>query len=165
MKSSFAFAAACALLTATPAYAKPATAPPDEIAIRAARSAFNVAIAKGDLAAIGSVLADYAQIMTGAQSLVYSGRDGGLRLWKEDLAAPSRGIYVRTPATIELSPVGPMAFEIGHWKGVDNKLPNAWASGVYSAKWRKTNGKWLIESEIYMTIACAGKYCRNPRQE
>ena len=135
----------------------------DETAIRAAREAFNAAIAKGDLDTIASVLADNVQIVTGAESLVFSGKAAELRLFTEDLAAPSRGIYVRTPDKIELSPVAPMAFESGHWKGVDSKSQAAWAAGIYSAKWRRIGGKWLIESETYMTTACAGKYCPSAR--
>jgi len=148
---------ALALLAAAPAAA---TA---EQQIRAQRSAFNRAIAKGDLGAIGSVLADKAQIVTGADSLVFSGRAGELKLWSEDLAAPSRGIYVRTPERIEISPVAPMAMETGHWRGVDTKSARDWSSGIYSAKWRRIGGHWLIESETYMTTACAGKYCPHAR--
>jgi ketosteroid isomerase-like protein len=131
--------------------------------IRAQRAAFNRAIAKGDLAAIGAVLADNAQIVTGADSLVFNGKADELRLWREDLAAPSRGIYVRTPDRIELSPVAPMAMETGHYKGVDTKSDKDWSSGTYFAKWRRIAGKWLIESETYMTTACGGKYCPKQR--
>ena len=109
------------------------------------------------------MLADKAQIVTGADSLVFSGRAGELKLWSEDLAAPSRGIYVRTPERIEISPVAPMAMETGHWRGVDTKSARDWSSGIYSAKWRRIGGHWLIESETYMTTACAGKYCPHAR--
>jgi ketosteroid isomerase-like protein len=127
--------------------------------IRAQRAAFNRAIAKGDLAAIGAVLADNAQIITGADSLVFNGKADELRLWREDLAAPSRGIYVRTPDRIALSPVAPTAMETGHYKGVDTKSAKDWSSGTYFAKWRRIDGQWLIESETYMTAACGGIYC------
>jgi ketosteroid isomerase-like protein/quercetin dioxygenase-like cupin family protein len=137
----------------------------DEAAIRAQRTAFNAAIARGDLDAIGAALADNAQIVTGAESLVFSGRAGELKLWAEDLAAPSRGIYVRTPDRIVLSPVGPMAMESGHWRGVDSKSAKDWASGDYAAKWRRIGGRWLIESETYMTTACGGSYCPKARSE
>jgi ketosteroid isomerase-like protein len=131
--------------------------------IRAQRAAFNTAIARGDLAAIGAVLADDAQIVTGADSHVFNGRDGELKLWREDLAAPSRGIYVRTPDRIELSPVGPMAMETGHWRGVDTKSAKDWSSGTYFAKWRRIGGTWKVESETYMTTACGGSYCPKKR--
>jgi ketosteroid isomerase-like protein len=131
--------------------------------IRAQRAAFNRAIAKGDLDAIGAVLADKAQIVTGADSLVFSGKAGELNLWREDLAAPSRGIYLRSPDRISVSPVAPMAMETGHYKGVDSKSAKDWSSGVYSAKWRRIGGKWLVESETYMTTACGGSYCPTTR--
>lgn len=162
MNRSTGLAAAAALCAAGAVFAAPSSSA-DEAAIRAQRAAFNAAIARGDLAAIGSVLADNAQIVTGADSLVYSGRAGELRLWSEDLAAPSRGIYVRTPDRIELSPVAPMAMESGHWRGVDTKSAGDWSSGTYFAKWRRTAGKWLIESETYMTTACGGRYCPKAR--
>ena len=130
-----------------------------ETQIRAPRAAFNRAIAKGDLAAIGAVLADKALIVTGANSLVFNGKSDELRLWREDLAAPSRGIYVRIPDRIQLSPVAPMALESGHYRGVDTRSAKDWSSGTYFAKWRRIAGTWKIESETYMTTACGGKYC------
>ena len=131
--------------------------------IRAQRAAFNRAIAHGDLDAIGAFLADKAQIVTGTDSLIFNGKADELRLWSEDLRAPSRGIYVRTPDRIELSPVAPMAMESGHYRGVDTKSAKDWSSGTYFAKWRRIGGKWLIESETYMTTACGGSYCPNAR--
>jgi len=140
-----------------------ARAPTAERQIRAQRAAFNDAIAKGNLDAIAAVLADNVQIVTGAESLVFSGKSGELKLWSEDLRAPSRAVYVRTPERIHLSPVAPMAMETGHWRGVDTKSTKDWAAGDYVAKWRRINGKWLIESETYMTTSCGGKYC--PKQK
>jgi ketosteroid isomerase-like protein len=152
--------AAALLAVAAPHWAGAARA---EHQIRAQRAAFNRAIAKGDLAAIGAVLSDNAQIVTGAESLVFNGRSGELKLWSEDLQAPSRGIYVRTPDRITLSPVAAMAMESGHWRGVDTKSAKAWASGLYFAKWRRFGRTWKIESETYMTTACGGKYCPKSR--
>ena len=154
-------ALAVALLPALVGAALPAWPGADQAdrQIRAQRSAFNHAIAKGDLAAIGAVLADNAQIVTGADSLIFNGKADELRLWTEDLAAPSRGIYVRTPDRITLSPIAPMAMESGQWRGVDSKSTNAWASGIYFAKWRRFGPTWKVESETYMTTACAGHLC------
>jgi ketosteroid isomerase-like protein len=131
--------------------------------IRAQRTVFNRAIAHGDLKAIGAVLADKALIVTGADSLVFNGKADELRLWSEDLAATSRGIYVRTPDRITLSPVAPMAMESGHYKGVDTKSAKDWSSGIYFAKWSRIGGQWLIESETYMTTACGGSSCPKKR--
>ena len=152
-----------ALLVEVKGAPQPAGPSPDETAIRAAREAFNAAIAKGDLAAIGAVLADNAQIVTGAESLVFNGKSGELKLWTADLHAPSRGIYVRTPDRITLSPVAPMAMENGHWRGVDTKSAKDWAAGLYFAKWRRFDGMWKVESETYMTTDCGGSYCPTKR--
>jgi ketosteroid isomerase-like protein len=139
--------------------AQSSTASADESAIRAAREAFNAAIAKGDSGGIAAALADNAQLVTGGASLLYSGKAAQIATWADDLKAPSRAIYVRTPERIDVSPVAAMAMESGQWKGVDNKSPGDWASGIYSAKWRRIDGKWLIESETYMTTACGGRLC------
>lgn len=154
--------AALALLAAALA---PAPAPAAaEQQIRAQRQAFNGALAKGDLAAIATFLAENAQIVTGRASLVFSGRAAQIGMWWEDFQAPDRASYVRTPDRIELSPISPMAMETGHWRGVNLKsAATNWATGSYSAKWRQIDGQWRIESEIYMTTACAGSFCPKPK--
>ena len=63
---------AAALLVAAAAH-WPGAAQADR-QIRDQRAAFNRAIARGDLAGIGAVLADKALIVTGADSLVFSGK-------------------------------------------------------------------------------------------
>ena len=83
-------------------------------------------------------------------------------MWWEDLQAPDRATYVRTPDRIEISPIRPMAMETGRWKGANVKSASDWASGSYSAKWRRIGERWLLESEIYMTTACGGSFCPKP---
>lgn len=135
----------------------------DETAIRAERDAFNAAIGKGDLVGIAAVLADNAQLLSGSDSNVTAGKTAQMALWSQDLKDKSRGIYVRTPDHVSLSSLAPMAMETGHWRGIDSKSAKDWAAGDYAAKWRRIGGKWLIESETYMTTACGGSYC--PRKQ
>lgn len=127
--------------------------------IRAERAAFNRALAAADFRAIGAVLADDAQMITGADSMIVAGKAAQLALWSEDLKGPRRRVYVRTPDRIEVSPVGPMALETGHWRGRQISSAKNWASGVYSAKWRRIGGTWKIESETYMATACGATFC------
>lgn len=155
---AFAYLAASAL-AATPV----PSAPSAEQQIRAQRQAFNAALARGDLPAIATFLADNVQIVTGNSSLVFSGRAAQIGMWWEDFQAADRPSYVRTPDRIELSPTGPMAMETGHWRGVNVTSASDWASGSYSAKWRRIDDRWLIESEIYMTTACGGSRCPKPK--
>ena len=124
--------------------------------IRAQRTAFNIP-------AIAAVLADNAQLVGGDFSTLTAGKQAQVALWSQDLKDRSRGIYVRTPDRIQLSPVLPMAMESGHWRGVDSKSRADWASGVYAAKWRRFRGTWKIETETYMTTACGGDWCPKER--
>lgn len=122
-----------------------------DLAIRLRRAAFNRALADADLAAIGPLLAMDVVMVTGTDSAVIAGRKAQLMAWKREFAAKARMIYTRTPDTIVASPVEPIAMEHGVWQGVVDGVTQA--SGGYSAKWREIGGAWVIEAEIYLTLA------------
>ncbi|QGP79319.1 nuclear transport factor 2 family protein [Sphingobium sp. CAP-1] len=122
-----------------------------DLAIRMRRAAFNRALAEADLPAIGPLLALDVVMVTGTDSAVIAGRKAQLMAWKREFAAGTRMIYTRTPETILPSPVEPIALEHGHWEGVAGGIPQA--SGRYCAKWREVGGAWVIEAEIYLTLA------------
>lgn len=73
--------------------------------------------------------------------------------WKREFALPDRTIYVRTPTSIMVSPVEPIAEEQGEWTGMGASRQELVASGIYCAKWRKLRDEWLIEAEIFVTLA------------
>ncbi len=123
-----------------------------ELAIRSRRAAFNRALADGDLGAIGPLLAPEAVLVTGTNSGVLPGRKAQLQAWKWEFAAPDRSIYTRLPDSIELSAVEPAALEHGRWRAVTTAGEGV-ASGSYTAKWRKIRDEWVIEAEIYLTLA------------
>lgn len=123
-----------------------------DLAIRARRAEFNRALAEADLGAIGPLLAPDCVLVAGTDSALLSGRKAQLLAWKREFAAADRTMYKRIPERIELSPIAPMALEHGNWQGVT--LSGApLASGTYAAKWRKTAGEWVLEAEIYLTLA------------
>lgn len=122
-------------------------------AIRQRREAFNRALAKADLKAIGPLLAQEVVLVTGTDSAVISGRKAQLEAWEREFAASLRTIYIRTPDAIQVSPVEPIALEHGRWQGVTAAGGLALASGTYTAKWRKSGADWVIEAEIYLTLA------------
>jgi ketosteroid isomerase-like protein len=126
------------------------TSSPD-LAIRLRRATFNRALAEADLSAIGPILAQDAVLVTGTDSAILSGRKAQLMAWKREFSAKDRTIYIRTPDTILASAVEPIALEHGHWQGTNTAGPLA--SGSYTAKWRKTGADWVIEAEIYLTLA------------
>lgn len=124
-----------------------------DLAIRLRRAAFNRALAEADLAAIGPLLAPNVVMVTGSDSAVIAGRKAQLLAWKREFAAQARTTYVRTPETVTASAVEPIALEQGKWQGTSAASGEHLASGDYSAKWRNSGGDWVIEAEIYVTLA------------
>ncbi len=123
-----------------------------DLAIRLRRAAFNRALAEADLAAIGQFLTIDAVLVAGTDSALLSGRKAQLLAWKREFAAPDRTIYTRLPARIELSAVAPIALEHGKWQGVTLSGVDL-ASGTYAAKWRQAGEEWMVEAEIFLTLA------------
>ncbi|MCT2398038.1 YybH family protein [Novosphingobium mangrovi (ex Huang et al. 2023)] len=123
-----------------------------EIAIRTRRAAFNRAIAEGDVAAIQPLLGRDVVMMTGSDSAIVSGRNAQIKVWRREFASPARAVYTRTPTSVAVSRVEPVALETGHWQGVEARSGKALASGDYSAKWREVLGEWVIVAEIYATL-------------
>lgn len=123
-----------------------------DLAIRLRRAAFNRALKDGDLGAIGPLLVAEAVLVTGTDSAVLKGRKAQLHAWKREFAVPDRAIYTRLPDSIELSAVEPIALEHGKWRAV-TAADECVAAGSYTAKWRKVRDEWVIEAEIYLTLA------------
>lgn len=123
-----------------------------ELAIRARRAAFNRAIADGDAAAIGPLLAKDCVMVTGTDSAVIAGRMGQVKVWRREFGHAGRLVYVRLPESVTVSPVEPVAMEHGRWSGAPAGGGAEAAAGTYAAKWRETGGEWVIEAEIYVTM-------------
>jgi len=123
-----------------------------DLAIRLRRAAFNRAIADADIAAIGRFLTNDAVLVAGTDSALLSGRKAQLLAWKREFASADRTIYTRLADRIELSAVAPIAMEHGKWQGVTLSGSDL-ASGTYAAKWRKVGGQWMLEAEIFLTLA------------
>ncbi|HUD90201.1 nuclear transport factor 2 family protein [Sphingobium sp.] len=124
-----------------------------DLAIRMARATFNRALAEADLKAIEPMLARDAILVTGSDSAVIAGRKAQLMAWKREFASPHRLIYNRLTESVTISPVEPIAMEQGHWQGSSAANGQVQASGSYAAKWREGGGVWLLEAEIFVTLA------------
>ncbi len=123
-----------------------------ELAIRLRRAAFNRAISQADLPAIGQFLTINAVLVAGTDSALLSGRKAQVLTWRQEFASADRTIYTRLPERIELSAIAPIAMEYGKWHGATLSGFDL-ASGTYTAKWRKVDAEWMIEAEIYLTLA------------
>ncbi len=123
-----------------------------DLAIRLRRADFNRALAEADLQAIGPILAPNAILVAGTDSAVISGHKAQVMAWKREFAAPDRMIYTRIPDSIITSGIEPIALEHGRWQGV-TATGQSLASGTYCAKWRRIGADWMIEAEIFLTLA------------
>ncbi|HUD27701.1 MAG TPA: nuclear transport factor 2 family protein [Novosphingobium sp.] len=124
-----------------------------ELAIRARRAAFNRAIAEGDAAAIAPLLARDCVMVTGTDSAVIAGRMAQVKVWRREFGHAGRMVYLRTSEGIVASPVEPIAMEHGRWQGTAPAGAQPAASGTYAAKWREVGGEWVIEAEVFVTLA------------
>lgn len=128
-------------------------------AILAQRNIFNAAIRSLDIEAIADVLVEDVLLITGTGSDVYQGREVQLNIWRGDADDRNRAIYVRKPTCVQASPIFPIAMEYGRWRGGNSHEAASFASGSYTAKWRKTDDTWRLEVETYMTTRCGGSFC------
>lgn len=132
----------------------------DAAAIRAARAASNAAIAKHDVAGIARHWMPDVHIVT-STSTQGTGRDvNGQRMAQQFQRRPDT-VYVRTPSAIEVHREWNVASERGDWTGRWTE-PDGLVDigGTYMAQWRKVDGTWLIQAELFVPTYCRGsKYC------
>jgi ketosteroid isomerase-like protein len=131
----------------------------DGAEIFARRTAFNEAIAARRIEVIADVLADDVVLVTGTDSVVFAGREAQLATWRDDFVDGRRAVYVRTPDCIRVFSVSPIALEYGRWRGEREVARENFAIGRYTAKWRRIDGAWRLEAEVFATEACAGDFC------
>lgn len=128
--------------------------------IRSLRTQSNAAIARHDVKGVVDLLDVEYQITTGSGALS-QGRSAESEAWAAVFARAADIVYVRTPASIEVSTTGGRAAESGTWTG-------SWSTsaglrkvgGRYAAHWRLVDGKWRIRSELFVTLSCAGPACQ-----
>lgn len=124
------------------------TTPQDAIAAR--RKLTNKLIAAKDAARLRPFFDPRITLIAG---------DGSLLLGAEDVLAAFAGqfadkgfvAYVRTTEDITLDAEGAHAAERGRWVGTWKDA--AEQSGTYLATWKKVTGQWVIENELFVTLA------------
>ena len=124
------------------------TTPTDAIAAR--RKLTNKLIAAKDAARLRPFFDPRMTLIAG---------DGSLLLGAEDILAAfasqfaDRGFiaYVRMTEQIDLNAEGTRAAERGRWVG--SWKDAAEQSGTYLATWKKVTGQWVIENELFVTLA------------
>jgi len=138
---------------------RPASATSDAQAVRAARSAQNEAIAASDIDRIASFWTDDVEIRRGLGQLLV-GKDAYRSLFTDSGSRDATVVYQREPASIEVSPKWPLAYERGTWEGhLGGATGLVVIRGQYGAQWVKRDGRWLIRGEVYVALECDGIGC------
>lgn len=113
--------------------------------IREARAASNAAIVRHDAEGVAKYWMNDIVVISG-EGGQYSGRNLLLKTFKK-MFSSSPSIFERLPAEIIIAESGILAWETGSWQYLNENL-----RGNYSAMWRKTNGKWLTQSELFVSL-------------
>jgi ketosteroid isomerase-like protein len=132
----------------------------DERLIRDARARSNAAIAAHDLPAIAREWMPDLHVVSSTSSQT-AGRDANQQRMAEQFQNRPDTVYVRTPSIVEVNAAWAVASERGEWVGrwtePDGKLE---IGGTYFAQWRKVDGRWLIQAEVFVPTRCTGAaYC------
>jgi ketosteroid isomerase-like protein len=116
-------------------------------AIRMARKASNQAIASRDVEGISRHwLDDFVQVRGNGSFL--TGKENIIASWKSLFQSDTAVLYIRNPKEIIISQNGIMAWETGEWLGIHSYSHG----GNYSAMWRKRNGEWKLQAELFVAL-------------
>ncbi len=145
------------LLAPSPSLVAPLTA----AAVREARASSNRAIAERDTMMLVSLVSDSYHSVS-SRNVHTSGREGARAQWRQQFTSRADVQFVRTPSTVRVFTPWEMAEETGSWVGRWQETDGAVViRGSYTAKWRRIEGRWLLEAELFMPATCSGSsYCR-----
>lgn len=128
----------------------------DKSAIQSARAQSNRAIQVRDLTGFGQTMLPDIEITRGSGAHV-TGRDSVLASVAGQFKDPDFLGYVRQMDSIQVSAMGPLAAEHGHWTGRFRRPDGIQTiTGAYLSMWRKTDEGWKIRSELFVSLACSG---------
>ncbi|OYQ24976.1 hypothetical protein CHU93_14130 [Sandarakinorhabdus cyanobacteriorum] len=136
--------AALLMIMATPAAADPVAE------IKAARAAYNAAIAARDVAGVRAAFGDGYVGIAGTTGEAIIGADAMTDYFARAFKTSGFLGFVRTPATVTVADPPARAVEYGHWSGGST---NGVLSGDYFAVWVPTPQGWKLRSETFVTLA------------
>jgi ketosteroid isomerase-like protein len=113
--------------------------------IRQARENSNASILKQDVAGIAQYWMEDMIVISG-EGGQYLGKDVLIDVFKE-MFGEDPPVFERIPTAIIIGESGILAWETGTWN-----YKTAPYSGNYSAMWRKVRGKWMTQSELFVSL-------------
>lgn len=125
---------------------------PAETAIRARRKLTNKLIASHEAARLRPFLASDINLISGDGGLLV-GIEAVLAAFEAQFRDASFVTYLRTTEAVRPDQDEARAAETGTWVATWRGSPTL--TGTYLAVWKKVTGQWVIESELYVTLAAA----------
>lgn len=119
-------------------------------AVRARRRLTNKIIASHQAARLRPFLDPAIKVIAGDGSLLL-GADAVVTAFEDQFRQPDFITYVRTTHEVTSDRAGRRAAESGAWTATWRG--EGGSSGSYLAVWRKLVGQWVIESELFVTLA------------
>lgn len=141
-------------------------APLTAAAVRDARARSNAAIAARDTVTLASLVTPSYHAVS-SRNAHSDGRRNEAERWRQQFSAHSDVLYVRTPHDVRVFKPWEMADERGTWVGTWTE-PDGTVTirGRYTAKWRRIDGAWLLEAEVFTPTSCVGSsYCTRPPEQ
>lgn len=105
----------------------------------------NMAISNQDVAGVAKYWMEDIVVISG-EGGQYTGKAKLLKVWKE-MFSKKAPLFERLPAEIVIGDSGILAWESGTWNYKTESF-----RGKYSAMWRKINGVWLTQSELFVSL-------------
>lgn len=113
--------------------------------IRQSRLNSNAAIINRDVDGIAQYWMDDMIVISG-EGGQYIGKKALIKVFTEMFTAEPP-IFERIAAEITIGDSGILAWETGTWNYKTDSF-----RGNYSAMWRKINGRWLMQSELFVSL-------------
>ncbi|WP_442590609.1 YybH family protein [Pedobacter sp. AW31-3R] len=115
-------------------------------AILDSRTASNAAILQQDVAGVAKYWMNDMVVISG-EGTPYVGKALLIEIWEDMFAVDQPPVFERNPVEITIGASGILAWETGTWK-----YHTASFKGNYSAMWRKIKGKWMTQSELFVSL-------------
>ena len=133
----------------------------DVRAIVASRARSNEAIARHDTAGIAREMMPDVTVVS-STSAMGTGVTVNISRMAAQFARRPDTRWVRTPDTIAVFDAWGVASERGHWIGTWTEPDGPLViRGTYEAQWRRQDGNWRIQGELFVPLSCeGGAYCR-----
>ena len=133
----------------------------DVRAIVASRVRSNAAIARHDTAGIAREMMPDVTIVS-STSAIGTGVVANVSRMAAQFARRPDTRWVRSPDTITVFDAWGVASERGHWVGTWTEPDGPLViRGSYEAQWRRQDGTWRIQGELFVPLRCeGGAYCR-----